>query len=119
MQILGQATVEIDGKTYKTEEGAASLNLGGKVGTTRNGPDGPVGASYKTTPSKLQLTILPTSDMDDQAFRSAKEISYTFIGDNGLTYTVSEAWVTELGDISTGDNSGWQVTLEGKPAQKV
>lgn len=101
MQFAGRAKVRVDGKEYRTLEGA-SLNPGGmkrdpKIGYEVYG--------FTETPEAPTIECKIPLGPDDSllAINRIKGATVEFVTDIGLTYMIVGAWCSEPAKFSGGD----------------
>ncbi len=114
MQATGMVKIKIGSETLRTKPGA-SLQIGG---IQRDFDVTDQLESYfreKGVVATLKGTIVHMSDTELVKLRDAKNFSAFFETDSGKMYTVANAAVAQLGDLSNGEV---EVTISGDPAQE-
>lgn len=114
-QATGRVTIKIDGDVLRSKEGA-SINTGGIVRTPLQTDSGDVFYTEATQPSEIIATLVHTADDDVVGLRSKRDVTVSFETDTGAGWSVANAFVTEVGEISAGEYS---VTLAGPPANRT
>lgn len=115
-KLLGRVKIVVDGARHRTKKGAR-LKVGGIVRTAVTATDGSVYFTEDIEPSELSFTVLHASDLDASAIHSSgTEKTMQFIGDNGVSYTIANAFSTTPPEI--GDEGEVSFTFVGDPAQK-
>lgn len=114
-QLLGRAKIDFGGKRFRTKKGA-KLNIGGIKRTPVVDTDGGVHHTEEYMEATLDCIVLHTSDVDARAIHDATDKTITFIGDNGLTYVMGNAFSTDPPDFT--DDGEIPFKFAGNAARK-
>lgn len=112
--LLGVATIDLAGQYMPSGPGAA-LEPGGLVRTTKAG-DQVHGPTATAKQSKLTCTFPAQAGIDVTAVNAFRG-GMTFVGDNGVTLTVSDMWCMGDARLTAGPTGEIAATFEGTPAQ--
>lgn len=110
-QILGKATIVIDGKRAATKQGESELTPGYGERTPEMGEHGPEGFSEKAGAWGLKMRIYAKAGVTASQLWNLVDATIVFEGDNGYTATLVQATTTKLSSIKTGEGAGWDVEL--------
>lgn len=116
-QVLGRATIRVDGQAYQTKPGA-SVQLGGTMRT-------PVSTHFGTnfaeqhSPAVVTLTIDLVRGLSLQALRDATDVVIQFEADTGQTYVVREAFLSNEPTVTDGEGGAIELQFTGQPAEEV
>ena len=115
MGIQGRATIKKNGASLRTKNGA-TLQLGGTVRTWV--ADDQLSGDYQegeNQPGGVECTV-----MVDSNFRSdgldGTGLTIEFVADNGLTWIINDAFLTDPSSISNGECA---VVYHGKKAEQL
>lgn len=115
-QVLGQVTVKVGSDTLKSKHGA-TINPGGPqrspVGNDQNTVDQMRG---EVMPSSVSCTLVVDENYNSDTINGWESVTLVFNGDNGLAWTIPDAFVTAPPEISGGEA---QVTFNGSPAERL
>jgi hypothetical protein len=113
-QVIGIATIKINGKTQRTAPGA-SLDVGG---VTRNpvnsGRANDFAFSETPAPSTLECEVFHDDAFNADDYRNAKDVTILFEADTGQTYIVKNATCIAPPVIKAGANV--PLKFNGPPA---
>lgn len=114
-QIQGRATIKKDGVAFRSQNGA-TLMVGG---TPRESvPDDQGRIAYRqgdTVPGGVRCTVLVDEDFEASFFDSTN-VTIEFVTDNGLTFVVTDAFLTTPLEVSGGT---CEVEFQGQPATQL
>lgn len=111
-QIQGRATIKKDGAALNTKNGA-EIALGGIPRAWVANDQG--GGGYQegeTIPASVTCTVLVDEDFRADGF-DGTGLTIEFVADNGLTFVIRDAFLTDPLSISSGE---CQVVYNGSPA---
>lgn len=115
-KLSGRVTIRVNGDALRTQEGA-SLDIGGAMREPVTNDQGTVDYVEKIKHAQVRCSVSHTRDFDLIALRDGTlDASISFEADNGAVWVVPNAFVTEIGEISSGRVD---VTFAGNPAQRV
>jgi hypothetical protein len=111
-QQTGRVTIKLGSETLRSKPGA-SLQIGG-IARDFDATD-QMESFYRETPKAAQIkcTMPHMADTDIIALRDWKNGTAHFVTDTGRTFTVSNAAIADVGDLSNGEV---EVTIGGDPA---
>ncbi|PAL25474.1 phage tail tube protein [Sphingopyxis sp. GW247-27LB] len=116
-QVVGQATIKVDGDTLETKAGA-TLELGGPVRTAQRG-DYQAGAfSEETVESKLTCTLLVKRNTRITNLREIDNATVTFNADTGQVFIMRQAYCADNISLAAA-GEGASVVFQGPPAQEL
>lgn len=104
MQITGKAIVRVDGRQWKTEDGAA-LDVGGVKRTPKVGGGAVYGYSEETAPPEMECKVYHTKETDVTAINKINNATVLFESDTGDSYVMREAFVLEPGKLESKDGT--------------
>lgn len=113
-QQTGRVTIRIGNETLRSRPGA-SLQVGG---INRDFDATDQGEAYyreRIIPAQITATMVHMSDTDVAALQRLKNTTAFFTTDSGLTWTVANAAVSSVGDLSNGEV---QIVIGGDPATR-
>lgn len=113
-KVWGQARVRINGKEYATEP-KATLELGGIARDSVEADNRAGFFSEKTTPSKLECSILITQGMSAIELNT-DDATITFEGDTGQVYVVGHGYSSEPPVVGDGK---FKCVFMGPPAEEM
>lgn len=113
MQVIGKVKVVLDGDALRSEPGA-TLNLGLIKRTAMPNALGGVDYMEEFTNSEVKCTLLHVSDTDLEALERVTAGNVQFVGDNGVTYVIPDAFFAEAGEITSEGKV--EVTFQGSRA---
>ncbi len=114
MQVSGRATIKLDSDSLRTKPGS-TLQIGG---ITREFDTTDQLQAYfreRGSVAVIKGTIIHASDTELVALRDWKNGTATFETDTGRVYTVANAAVANVGELSGGEV---EVTIMGDPAEE-
>ena len=114
-QATGRVTIKVNGDVLRSKNGA-SLQTGGIIRTAITTDQGKVYYTEDTQPSEITATLVDTQADDVVGLRSHRDVTVSFETDTGAGWAVANAFVTEVGEIATGE---YTVTLAGPPANRT
>lgn len=115
-KVTGIAIIRVDGQEYPTQRGA-TLNPGG---VNRN----PMMAGKRNyhneepQPIAVSATLMHTADIDIIAVGQITNATVMFECDNGQTYLISGAYVTETPELDSG-SGGIRFNMSGANCERV
>src|SRR5512139_2278698 len=98
-QLIGRVKIESNGQRFRTKKGA-KLNIGGIKRVPVVASDGSVHYTEDVMEATCEFTMLHTSADDAIAVHALTGQTINFIGDNGVTYVISDAFSTDPPDIT-------------------
>ena len=114
-QATGRVTIKVDGDVWRSRAGA-SLQTGGIIRTALTTDQGKVYYTEDTQPSEVTASLVHTQADDVVGLRSKRDVTVSFETDTGAGWSIANAFVTEVGEISGGE---YTVTLMGPPANRT
>lgn len=114
MQVTGQVRIKVGSETLRTKPGA-SLQIGG---WQRDFDMTDQNQSYfreKQVVAAIKGTLVHASDTDLVKLRDLKNFTAFFETDSGRVYTIANAAIANLGDLSNGEV---EINIMGDPAQE-
>ena len=114
-QVTGRVTIKLGSDSLRSKPGA-TLNIGG---ITREYDVTDQLESYYTekgTVATIKCTMPHMSDTDLIAIRNVKNVTAYYVTDTDHTYTVPNASIASIGDLSNGEV---EITVMGDPAQSA
>lgn len=109
-QILGKATIIIDGKRAASKPGA-ELTPGYGERTVEMGEHGPEGFSEKAGAWTLKFVMFAKTGITAAQLWNLVDTTIVFEGDNGYRSTLVQATTLKVGPVTTGEGAGWEVEL--------
>lgn len=100
-QVTGIVKIYLNGDLQASEEGA-KMNMGGVERTAVMGPNGLLGYKQKQVPATLSFTLAHMAASDLPAINEFVDGTARFECDTGLTYQITNAFVTKPCEISDG-----------------
>ncbi len=116
-QVLGRATVRVDGKVYETLPGAR-LKLGGVKRNPRANNQA-VHYSEQFEPSELECEILLARGDSLAEILAIADATIEFECDTGQTYIVRGGFLTDTPEITDGEDGRVPLKFSGNPAEEV
>ncbi len=110
-QILGKATITIDGKRIATKQGEASGDFAPGERAVEMGENGPEGFSEKAKAGKLKFTVYAKQGVTVSQLWAMVDVTVLFEGDNGYTATCVQSTTLTVGEIKSGEGAGWEVEM--------
>ena len=114
-QATGRVTIKVNGDVLRSRNGA-SLQTGGIIRSELTTDQGKVYYTEDTQPSEVTATLVHTQADDVVGLRSLRDVTVSFETDTGAGWAIANAFVTEVGEIASGEYS---VTLMGPPANRT
>lgn len=114
-QATGRVTIMLNGDVLRSRSGA-SLQTGGVVREPLTTDQGLIFYREDITPATVSATVVHLSDTDVQGLRSQRDFTCKFETDTGVAWSISNAFVTDVGEISNGE---FQLNISGNPANRV
>lgn len=103
-QIIGRATITVNGKKLKTENGA-TLNLGGSNRTAKMGGGVVHGYMEEDVPPSLECNVIKTRDVSVRELSDIVDATVLFDGDDGSQYILRDAFTAEPVTVNSGDGT--------------
>jgi hypothetical protein len=116
-KLLGAADVEFDGAVLRSEQGGATLTLGGQIGNTVMGPKGVNGHYFATEASRCEATV-SLAQGDSVANYLGKEGTIVFRADTGQRYIITNAVIVENPSVKSNAGGNVNLVFEGDPAKE-
>ena len=110
-QKTSQVYVDLDGETLECEPGGA-IDVGGVMREAVVSDTGRVHYTERTKQSTVTVTLIHLATTDLAAI-NAFAGTLTYRTDTGVRYIISDAFVTEMGQLSNG---AVEVSFAGSPA---
>ena len=104
MQITGKAIIRVDGREWRTEDGA-SLNVGGVKRNPKAGGGKVHGYNEETVPPQLDCTLFHTREDDLTALGGLDNVTVIFETDTGDSYVLREAFVLEPAQLESKEGT--------------
>lgn len=117
-QLLGKATIKVDGMKLKTKPGA-KFDLGGTSRTTVNGDNEVLGYAAQTKQSVLECTIVVAKGTSLKALQDTTDATVTFECDTGQTYVGRGMYLVDTLSITSGEGGEVPIKMEGQPAEEM
>lgn len=111
-QKTGRIIIKLDGTTLQSKQGAR-LQVGGIQREADISDQGQTFWMERYAPAQVVATLIHTAQTDLEALRDFAGGTVLFECDTGRRYTVPNAFVTELGELTNGEI---EVTIAGDPA---
>ena len=118
MQLAGRAYIKVNGKLLRSQNGA-KLNPGGVSRNAVIGDNAVHGYTEKTEAPSVECTVSHAADTDVTALGKITGATVTFETDNGVTYTLREAWVVEPPEFTANDNAEVSLKFEAINCERV
>jgi hypothetical protein len=112
-QATGRVTVKLNNEALRSKPGA-SIQLGGITRTGDVTDQGEFYYSEKNNKAVIKATMPHMSDTDLVALRKFRDGTAQFKTDSGRMYTVANACVADIGDLSNGEV---EITIEGSASK--
>lgn len=103
-QIMGRATITVDGKKLNTENGA-TLNLGGSNRSPKMGGGVVHGYMEEDVPPSMECNVIKRKDVSARELSDIVDATVLFDGDDGSQYILRDAFTTEPVTINSGDGT--------------
>lgn len=116
-QLLGRATIRVDGRVIETAKGA-SLDLGG----TKRNPivyGRKVGYAEETMNAMIEGETSLEEGMTLEDLRNIAGAVVTFACDTGQSYVVRDAFITDTINLKDGDGGNIAIKIAGMPAEEI
>jgi hypothetical protein len=110
-QILGRATVTIDGTRISTKQGEATSDASTIERQPEMGEYGPEGFSEKAKAGTLKFRVYAKQGLTAAKLWALVDTTAVFEGDNGYTATYVQATTTKVGEIKSGEGAGFEVEM--------
>lgn len=114
-QATGRVTIKLNGDVLRSRNGA-SIQTGGIIREPLTTDQGAIFYREDITPAVIVATIVHLADTDIQALRSFRDFTLAFETDTGDGWSISNAFVTEVGELSAGE---FQLTINGNIANRT
>ena len=115
MKIQGRVTIKKDGASLNTKNGA-EVQLGGHPRTwVANDQGGGGHMEGELIPGQISCTALVDGKFRAVGF-DGTDLTIEWIADNGLTFVIREAFLTDPGSIANGEH---QLVYQGLPAVQL
>lgn len=107
-QILGRATITVNGQRIASKPGASlDVSLGERQ--MEMGEFGPEGFSEKAKAAQLTATFYAKNGLTASQLFALVDQTIVFEADNGYSATLVQATALTVGDVKTGEGAGWEV----------
>jgi len=116
-KLLGAADIEFDGGVLRSEQGSATITLGGEIGNTVMGPKGVNGHYMETQAGRCEATV-SLAEGDSVANYLGKEGTIVFRADTGQRYIITHAVIVENPSIKSNAGGNVNLVFEGDPAKE-
>ena len=116
--LLGRATIRLNGRTLRTNEGA-SIDLGGEEKNTKMGSSRVNGYTVKAKQSIIECEISVAVGESVEDLRNVTNATVVFETDSGHIYVIREAEQMLSIKITEGDGGAIPLRFEGQPAEVV
>lgn len=114
-QATSRVFIKANGLLLRSKEGA-SIQTGGLVSEALTVDSGFVDHKDNIVPSEVTATLVHNADTDMNALRQLKNVTLSFETDTGTGWSISGAFVTEVGALSGGE---FDISFAGPPAERV
>lgn len=114
-QATGRVTIKLDGDVIRSRSGA-SLQTGGVVREPLTTDQGSIFYREDITPAAVVATVVHIAETDIQALRALRDFTCTFETDTGVSWSISNAFVTEVGALANGE---FELTINGNAANRT
>lgn len=114
-QATGRVTIKLDGDPIRSRAGA-SLQIGGTIREDLTTDQGSIFYREDTSPAMIVATVVHLADTDIQTLRSLRDFNCTYETDTGTAWSINNAFVTEVGELSNGE---FQLTIKGNAAERT
>lgn len=111
MKSTGRVKVKMNGDVLRSKPGA-SIQIGGVKRTPVPNDQGTVDYKEETVPAQVKCTLVHVGKTDLPALLKFDDGTVQYETDTGLTYTVPNAFVEELGELKDGEV---EITFGGDP----
>jgi hypothetical protein len=115
VQATGRVQIKTDGRLLRSRAGA-SLQTGGTIRAPLTTDSADVYFTEDTQPSSVTATLVHVAEDDIVSLRSLRDFTLTFETDTGAGWSIANAFVTEVGELSNGE---YTVTFAGPPANRT
>jgi uncharacterized protein YacL len=114
VQVSGRATIKLEGEALRSKPGS-SMQIGGIQREFDVTDQLQAYFRERGTVAMIKVTVIHASDTELVKLRDWKDGTCTFETDTGRVYTIANAAVANVGDLSNGEV---EVTLMGDPAEE-
>lgn len=114
-QLTGIAFIKIDGELTQSLPGA-KIKLGGFKRTPKTGHR-LYGFHEAVDPAEVELTVAHSSATPVEDWRNKTEAVILFETDTGITYQVSNAFITDTPELTDGEGE-LSLKFAGEPAEQ-
>lgn len=115
MQVFGKVKVSLNGDILRSKP-EASLNLGLVKRTAVPNSLGRVDYKEEHTNSEVKCTLLHVADTELADIEAMTNVNLQFIGDNGVTYMIPDAFFAEAGTLN--QDGEIEITFQGSKASR-
>lgn len=117
-QILGRATITVNGQRIASKPGAALDAVQGER-QMEEGEFGPEGWSQKSKAPTLTAIFFAKNGVTASKLFAIVDATILFDGDNGYSCTLVQATALTVGEVKTGEGAGWEVKFGAMRADEV
>ncbi|MDR1311927.1 MAG: phage tail tube protein [Burkholderiaceae bacterium] len=118
-KLLGRAYLRVNGVTFASIAGTATLNPGGVERTPVSGDYGYLGYTEKPVNGEIQFDIAIGADTNIDEINRATDVSITFEADTGQVWVMRNGTLGEPAKPAVGDNGKATLRYIGKPTEQV
>lgn len=111
-QKTGRVTIKLNGDPLSSKAGA-KLQTGGIQRAADISDQGQAFYSESFIPALVTATLIHVASTDLEALRAFRDGTVIFECDTGRRYTISNAFTTEIGELTNGEI---EIKLAGDPA---
>jgi len=114
-QATGRVTIKLNGDVIRSRAGA-SIQTGGIIREALTTDQGTIFYREDITPAVVTATVVHLADTDIQSLRALRDFTCAFETDTGDGWSISNAFVTEVGELSAGE---FQLVINGNAANRT
>ncbi|MDB4989905.1 MAG: Phage tail tube protein [Myxococcaceae bacterium] len=105
MRQTGRVTIFLNGDSIRSKAGSSSLDIGGwrVAGEPEYTYDGQLSYKEIQVPSKITTTLVHVATTDLHALAATRDAMIVFRTDTKLEYSMSQAMLTEMGELRDGE----------------